>query len=387
METFMGYVRPDGSVGIRNHVVVFPTTACAAGSVQRIVSAVPEAVPMLHTLGCGRPSEVERCQRILTNILKSPNHYAVILVGLGCEGMSIEKMAEDIAATGKPVFYTKMQTDGGAAGVEAKATEKAREFLAEAAKCARVPVGFDKLIVGTECGASDGLSGPLANQLIGELSDWVIEEGGAAILSESIELIGAEDILGARCACPALADEVRAVIARAETQLSDAIGWENAHTVNKVNLLGGMTTIKEKALGCVRKGGSTDVKGLISYAEPIGELRGLVIQDGPGFDPESVAGLIGSGAQVVLFSTGKGNPIGFPSAPMFKIASSDDTFNKFSGNMDVNASRFLADGLDMTKLRNETKEQLIRVLNGEPTASERQGQGGLLCIQTVTSAL
>lgn len=387
METFMGYVRPDGSVGIRNHVVIMPTTACAAGTVQRIAREVPGIIPLLHTLGCGRPAEVDRCQRILTNILKNPNHFAVILVGIGCEGLSIEKIASDLEATGKHVFFTKMQTDGGSAGSEEKAVLKAHEYLEAAKQCKRETVGLDKLIVGTECGASDGFSGPLANQLIGELSDWIVEQGGASIVGESIELIGAEDILAARCKDQNMASEIRSFIGRAEKELSDAIGWENAHIVNKVNLEGGMTTIKEKTLGCVRKGGKTPVCGVLSYAEPVGERRGLIIQDGPGFDPESVAGFIGSGAQLVLFSTGKGNPIGFPSSPIIKIASCDDTFNKFSGNMDVNAGRFLADGNTLEPLKAETKEFLLSVLNGELTASEKQDQGGLLCIQTITSAL
>lgn len=387
MQTFMGYERPDGSAGIRNHVVVMPTTACANGAVQRIVKAVPDAVPMLHTLGCGRPSETGRLQNILANILKNPNHYAVVLVGLGCEGLSMDYIVQELKQIQKPVYYVKLQEQEDAETALKMCIEQTAAFVEQAKQCVRVPIGMDRLIVGTECGASDGLSGPLANRLIGELVDWVVEQGGTGILSESIELIGAEGILSERSVSSSVANGICQVVAKAEKDLSDAIGWEAAHTVNKINLDGGMTTIREKALGCVCKSGKHDITGLISYAQPVGDLRGLIVQDGPGFDPESVAGLFGSGAQVVLFSTGRGNMLGYPSSPVIKVASCNDTFVRFAGFMDINAGGFLTEGKSMDQLVCEGKELLLSVLNGQQTASEQQSQGGMLCIQTVTSAL
>ena len=387
MQTFMGYERPDGSVGIRNHVVIMPTTACANGVAQRIAQAVPEAIPMLHTLGCGRPSENERLQNILANILKNPNHFAVVLIGLGCEGLSMDYIVQELEQVRKPVFHIKLQEHADAETAIERCIQKTAEFVEQAKQCVRTPIGFDRLIVGTECGASDGLSGPLANRLIGELVDWLVEEGGTAILSESIELIGAESILSKRSVNQSLAEEICTVVAKAEKDLSDAIGWEAAHTVNKINLDGGMTTIREKALGCVCKSGSHPITGLIFYAQPLGDLRGLVIQDGPGFDPESVAGLFGSGAQLVLFSTGRGNMLGFPSSPVLKVASCNDTYVRFAGFMDINAGEFLTEGKSMEQLVQEGKELFTEILNGKKTAAERQKQGGMLCIQTVTSAL
>lgn len=387
MQTFMGYERPDGSAGIRNHVVVMPTTACANGAVQRIVNAVPDAVPMLHTLGCGRPSETGRLQNILANILKNPNHYAVVLVGLGCEGLSMDYIVQELKQIQKPVYYVKLQEQPDAETALQTCIEQTAAFVEQSKKCVRVPIGMDRLIVGTECGASDGLSGPLANRLIGELVDWVIEQGGTGILSESIELIGAEGILSERSVNSAVADGICQVVAKAEKDLSDAIGWEAAHTVNKINLDGGMTTIREKALGCVCKSGKHEITGLISYTQPVGNLRGLIVQDGPGFDPESVAGLFGSGAQIVLFSTGRGNMLGYPSSPVLKVASCNDTFVRFSGFMDINAGAFLSEGKSMEQLVEDGKKLLLDVLNGEKTAAERNSQGGMLCIQTVTSAL
>lgn len=386
-QTFMGYIRPDGSVGIRNHVVVVPTTACAAGVVQRIAREVPELTPMLHTLGCGRPAEVQRLQYIMGNVLSSPNHYAVILVGLGCEGMFSAPIEEAVRSTGKPVSTFLLQRDGGLEECIRKAVRQARIYLDEAAKCRREPCPLSKLIIGTECGSSDGLSGPLANQLIGYVSDYVVALGGTSLLTESIELIGTADILAGRAVSPNVAQRVRTVVDDADRRLSSAIGWKNAHCANSANLAGEITTAEEKGLGCVKKGGTSPVTDVIGYAEPVRGRTGLIVADGPVFDTESLAGLYGSGAQIVLFSTGRGNPIGYPTAPVIKISSNDTTYALFAEATDVNAGRIVSEKLSVAELGEETIALMLRILNGEPSASERFGQGGLLCIQTTTAAV
>lgn len=386
-ESFMGYVRADGSVGIRNHVVIVPSTACAIGAVQRIAAMVPELTPMLHTLGCGRPAEVPRLQRIMGNVLNSPNHYAVIIVGLGCEGMAAEPIADVLRASGKSVSVFLMQRDGGMDACIEKAAETARRYLAEAAACKRVPCPISKLVIGTECGSSDGLSGPLANQIIGYVSDWVTARGGASILTESIELIGTDKILAARSATPDVACRVREVIQNADDRLSAAIGWENAHRANSANLAGEITTAEEKGLGCVKKGGTGIVTDVIGYAEPIGERRGLIVADGPVFDPESLAGLFGSGAQIALFSTGRGNPLGYPTSPVIKIASNGVTKALFDACTDVDAGRVVSEKRSIAEMGEEVIEYMLRLLSGELCAAERYSQGGLLCIQTTTPAV
>ena len=384
---FMGYVRADGSVGIRNHVIIVPTTACAVGAVQRIASLVPGLVPVLHTLGCGRPAEVPRLQRILGNVLSNPNHYAVILLGLGCEGLSAEPVADILRAKNKPVSVFLMQRDGGMEECVRRAAAQAQEYLKEAALCQRVPCPMSKLIIGTECGSSDGLSGPLANSIIGHVSDWLVAQGGTTLLTESIELIGTEKILSERAISPETARRAVSVVREADARLSSAIGWENAHRANSANLAGEITTAEEKGLGCVKKGGTSPITDVIAYAEPVGERKGLIVADGPVFDPESLAGLFGSGAQIVLFSTGRGNPLGYPTGPVIKIASNSVTAGLFEECTDINAGRIVLEGKTIAQLGCEVIEYMCRVINGEPSASERSCQGGLLCIQTTTGAV
>ena len=384
---FMGYVRSDGNVGIRNHVIIVPTTACATGAVQRVAAMVPDLIPVLHTLGCGRPAEVGRLQRILGNVLNNPNHYAVILFGLGCEGLAAEPVADILRASGKPVSVFLMQRDGGMEACVQKAVQQARQYLKEAKECQRVPCPMSKLIIGTECGSSDGLSGPLANQIIGYVSDWLVAQGGTTLLSESIELIGTEDILAERSVSPDVGRRARAVVQAADEKLSAAIGWENAHRANSANLAGGITTAEEKGLGCVKKGGTTPVTDVIGYAEPVGNRKGLIVADGPVFDPESLAGLFGSGAQIALFSTGRGNPLGYPTSPVIKIASNDVTSALFEECTDINAGRIVSEKCSIPQLGEEVIDYLCGILDGQLSASERSCQGGLLCIQTTTGAV
>ena len=207
-KTFMGYVRPDGTVGIRNHVVAIATVCCVNGVIERIAREVPGVVPLLHTDGCGAIKEIARFRKTLVGICKNPNNYACIIIGLGCEPENAKNLSNIIAESGKPVFTAIVQEDGGSGKVGLAAIEAAKKFVEESKKCVREEVPLSKLIFGTECGGSDAMSGITANPAIGYVSDWVVRNGGTSILTETTELIGAEHILAARAVNKEVSDKI-----------------------------------------------------------------------------------------------------------------------------------------------------------------------------------
>lgn len=385
MEMFMGYGRPDGTVGVRNNVIVITTTACANGAAAKIAKEVPDVVLMVHAAGCGKSGpEKNRFNRTITNLCKNPNNYAAIIVGLGCESSEAKAIAAEVANTKKPVLSIVIQDDGGVDEVARLGIKAAKEFVEEAKKCKREPFPMSKLILGTECGGSDALSGVTANPIIGYLSDWLIDQGGTSILTETTELIGTEEILAARAVSPEVGAKIRKIIGDTEHAVCEVLGPQASRIIARGNMEGGMSTIQEKALGCVRKGGSSPIQDVIDYAEPIGDRKGLVIMDGPGYDVESLTGMFASGAQIAVFSTGRGNPIGFPGIPVIKICSNDETFNKVRGDMDVNAGRIVTEGLTLKEFGPEVVNLFRRVVNGELTKSEANDQGGIVCIYSTT---
>lgn len=388
MITFQGYQRPTGRVGVRNHVIAIANCSCANGIVNRIALEVPQVVPMIHTYGCSIPGENERWRRVLTGVCTNPNIYGVILVGAGCETDDAKEMGEKIhAISGMPVFAQIVQDDGGGEAVIRRCVDKARQLLAQAEQCRRVPAPISKLVLGTECGGSDALSGITANPAIGYVSDWVVGQGGAAILSEVAEMIGTEETLAARAATPQVGDKIRKLIEHEELEVRKYLGPEASRIIARGNMAGGLTTIQEKALGCVKKGGTTTIMDVLEYAEPIGERKGLVIMQGPGYDPVSLTGLFATGAQVICFSTGRGNPLGYPVAPCIKICSNSATFHKVGGDMDINAGAVITEGLSPQELGEQCVSYLLEVCSGRQTAPEKRGYGGAMCVFSASTPL
>ncbi len=383
---FMGYYRKDGKVGIRNHVIAIANCSCAIGVVDQICKAVPELVPLRHTDGCSAPGDDADWLRTLKGVCCNPNIYAVILVGVGCETYDAKEVGKQIEelTPGKPIYATIVQDDGGGQQVIKDSIAKAKEFLAAAAKEERKPAPFSKLIFGTECGGSDGLSGVTANPTIGFVSDWVIGQGGAAILTEIPELIGCEDDLAERSITPEVGEKVKNLIYEwEEKRLRPILGPMASRTLARGNMNGGLTTIQEKAQGCVHKGGTTTVMDVIKYGEQLNDRKGLYIMDGPGYDTDSITGIFASGAQVIMFSTGRGNPLGFPVAPVIKVCSNTRTYNNVGGkdgDMDINAGQIITDGVSPAEVHEYAVDYLIETLNGRLTQPEKYGYGGALCI-------
>ena len=382
---FSAFVRPDGSVGARNHVAVIPSVACANGVVSAIAREVPEVVPLLHGHGCGRGGEDLGLHfRTLANLAANPNVFGALVVGLGCEVVKAEYLAERFSHTGKPVEFLNIQDEGGSRRAAARGAGIARALLAASAKADREEVPLERVVLGLECGGSDAFSGVTANPAVGLVADWLVEEGGTVILTETTEMIGTAHILARRSRDGEVAGRVTSIIAEAERRTHEILGPLAAQVIAPGNMDGGMSSIREKSLGCILKGGSTAINEVVDYGEPPRE-KGLVIMDGPGYDVESMAGLAASGCQAMIFTTGRGNPLGFPLLPVIKVATTSRLFYSMEDDMDVNAGVVL-EGSSLEDVADEIRSLLLRVLSGERTRAEINRQDGILCLYTVGPA-
>ncbi|HOJ51040.1 MAG TPA: UxaA family hydrolase [Syntrophales bacterium] len=379
--TFLGYVRPDGKVGVRNHVVVIPSVACVNGVVANIAKMVPEVVPIFHGHGCGRSLEASLHTKVLAHLGKNPNVAAVLVVGLGCEVIKADSLASIIATSGKPVQWFNVQEKGGSRKAAEKGAEICRHFLSIAKSCPRTPCQVDKLTIGLECGGSDAFSGVTANPAVGIASDWIVDEGGTVILTEDTEMIGTSHILASR----AIDEEVKAktveMVAEAEQLTKDLLGPLASLVIAPGNMDGGMSTIQEKSLGCITKAGSRPIVEVVGYGEPPSR-PGVVLMDGPGYDAESLPGLAAAGSQIIVFTTGRGTPLGFPICPVIKVASNSRLFTSMRDDMDVNAGEVL-EGRELSEVGQEIIRLITEVASGQPTRAEANAQGGIVCLYTL----
>lgn len=384
METFQGYERQNGAVGIRNHVAVLPAVACANGVVAAICRAVPEAVPLYHGHGCGRGVEAGMHTRTLVNLGRHPNVAAVLVVGLGCEVIKAEALAVAIAETKKPVEYFNIQELGGTRKSAVCGIDIVRRMIADAARLNRQTFPMDQIIMGLECGGSDAFSGITANPSVGLVSDWLVDQGGTVILTEDTEMIGTSHILERRACTAEVAEKISQMVAGAEKLTHDLLGPLAPYVISPGNMDGGMTSIREKSLGCIVKAGSRPITEVIDYGE-IPTKKGVVLMDGPGYDMESMTGVAAAGCQIMIFTTGRGNPIGYPIVPVLKVASTSKMYRHMEDDMDINAGAIL-EGLPMRDVGDQIMQKVIKVLNGEPTKAEINQQEGIVCLYTLTPA-
>ncbi len=381
---FMGYRRPDGSCGARNHVVVMSSVACTNGVVNAISQMVPESKPITHTEGCGRGiADVDITMRTVIGLCKNPNVAAVLVVGLGCEYMKAPHLADQIKATGKPVESLVVQDEGGSRRTTARGVEIVRGMVRTVGGLRRENCEWDELVMGLECGGSDALSGVTANPLVGAVADWLVEQGGTAILSETTEMIGTEASLSKRASSPELGQKVLDLVLGQKKYVRDALGPLADFVISPGNIEGGLSNITEKSLGCVAKGGTSPINEVVDYgAAP--SKKGLVLMDTPGSDIFSLTGMAAGGAQIMIFTTGRGTPVGFPIVPVIKVASNSALFAKMEDDMDVNAGRLL-EGTSMEEAARQVVELVRRVADGEQTKAEINRQD-CLSIHTVGRA-
>ena len=375
MKTFFGYSRPDGRVGVRNHVLILPASVCASDTTRIIAAQVEGAVTFNNQQGC---SQVESDQQLTVDVMAgyaaNPNIYGTVVVSLGCENCQMDLVTAAIRErTCKPLEQVIIQEAGGTLKAVEKAVRYAKAMVAEASLLQKKEFPVSELIVGTECGGSDPTSGLAANPVIGEMSDLLVKAGGTSILSETTEFIGAEHILARRAATPEVHDRIFEIVRRYEAALrlvGEEVREGNPSPGNKA---GGITTLEEKSLGCIHKGGHSPVNAVYDYAKQVQVHQGLVIMDTPGNDPSSVAAMVAGGCQVVVFSSGRGTPTGNPIAPVVKLTGNKLTYANMIDNIDFDASPLIYGQKDLPTLGQELLELVTETASGRQTKAEALG--------------
>ncbi|KUH59527.1 carbohydrate hydrolase [Tractidigestivibacter scatoligenes] len=370
----MGYVRPDGRYGVRNYVLVLSSVGCANHVADLIAKGIPGAVSLRNAKGCGQLGKsAEMMSRCLVNLSQNPNVFGTVVVGLGCETMRPHELAQRMRSlSDKPVYDITIQEEGGSSAAVEKGRTLVKELVERAEKVTPSEMGLGDLVLGTNCGGSDATSGIAANPTIGYVSDAVVGAGGTVFLGETTELIGTEHILARRAASPKVRDDILRLVGTLENDLvASGVDVRGANP-SPGNMRGGLSTLEEKALGGISKGGTSKIQQVIEYgARP--SRKGLIIMDTPGYDIESVSGMVAGGAQVVIFSSGRGTPTGCALAPVIKVTGNDETFSSMGENIDFDASGVITQGESVHDEGKRLLELLERVCSGEQAASERLG--------------
>lgn len=368
---FKGYVRPDGKVGARNLVAVIPSVTCANDVALAICHQVQGCVTYLHHQGCCQlPPDLERVTDTLISIGCSPNVAAVLVVSLGCEGTDHERMVMEIAAAGKHVEIIHIQELGGVSRAIQKGTDIARRLVIEVSSIERQPVDISNIVMAIKCGASDTTSGMASNCVIGYVADKLVDLGATVIFGETTEFIGGEHLLARRAVNKEVADKIYGIVEAMETR-AKSLGCDmRKGQPTPGNIAGGLSSIEEKSLGAIVKSGTRPIQGVLEYPKRVTTQKGLWIKDTPGREPEILTGMAATGAQFMMFSTGRGAPQGFPSMPVIKICGNPNTYEHLQEDMDVNAGLIIAGEKTIEQVGEEAFEKMIRVLNGEMTKNE-----------------
>src|SRR6266542_3936466 len=374
MTQFLGYRRLDGRVGVRNHVLVVPTVICSAVVAERIANAVPGGAALPHLAGCGQLGpDRQVTHETLAAYCGHPNVGAVLVVALGCEQVIAQHLADAARKAGKPAQVIAIQSEGGTVRTTERGIEIARAMAAELESQPREPCDLASVILCVKCGGSDYTSGLAANPALGRVADRLVDAGGSAVLGEIAEIMGAEHLLAARAASPEPAARLLRIVSRVEAE-AIALGLDIRGTQpSPGNIRGGLTTIEEKSLGATHKAGErTRLEEVVPYAARV-TRPGLTVMDTPGLDVESVTGMVGGGAQVVVFTTGLGTPTGNPIAPVIKITGNARTAEAMRDNIDLDVSGILDNRETLDAAAARLFDEVVAVCSGRETATERLG--------------
>ncbi len=386
--TFQGIVRADGRVATRNYIGVLTSVNCSATTAKYIaeqfrgpaLEAYPNVdgvVALTHGTGCGMAADGEGIailQRTLAGYARHPNFGAVLFVGLGCEVAQLGMLMEVEGLVPGPLLgMMTIQETGGTTATVRAGIERIEAMLPAANQVARQTVPASHLILGLECGGSDAYSGISANPALGAASDLLVRHGGTACLGETPEVYGAEHLLTRRAVSPAVAQK-----------LIDKIEWWEGYVAKNNgsmdnnpspgNKAGGLTTILEKSLGAVAKGGTTNLVDVYRYAEKI-TAKGFVFMDTPGYDPVSVTGMVAGGANVVCFTTGRGSVFGCKPVPSIKLATNSAMYNRMPDDMDINCGLVVDGARSVDQMGAEIFQTILEGASGKQTASEQLGVG------------
>ena len=372
---FHGYRRVDGRVGTRNHVLVVPTVICSSVVAERVAAAAgPAGAALPHLAGCGQLGpDMRLTHDTLAAYCGHPNVGAVVVIALGCEQVVAQLLAESARAHGKPVEILAIQAAGGTVRTTEKGAAIAQRMAHDLAQQERVWCDVAELTLSLKCGGSDYTSGLSSNPALGRVTDRLVDLGGAAVLSEIAEIMGAEHLLATRATEAATATRLIQIISRVEAE-ARALGVDIRGTQPAPgNIRGGLTTIEEKSLGATAKGGErAPLVDVVGYSAPVSR-KGLTVMDTPGLDVEAVTGMVGGGAQVVVFTTGLGTPTGNPIAPVIKITGNARTARQMADNTDLDVSGIMDDSETLDAAGDRLFAEVLAVASGKQTATERLG--------------
>lgn len=386
--TFMGYQRDNGSVGTRNMIGIFITVNCSATVAKKIsayfdeerMAAYPNVqgvVAFVHEQGCGMEmtgEPMDLLRRTLSGYIRHPNIAGALVVSLGCERNNLARFFEEQGlATGKTLKAITMQEVGGTQAAVKAGIEAVKGLLEQANQFTRTPCSAEHLMIGLQCGGSDGFSGLSANPGLGKAVDILVRHGGTAILSETPEIFGVEQTLTARARTPEVGQK-----------LVDRMNWwlkynEGKDTqingrVSPGNNAGGLANILEKSLGGAKKGGSSGLMEVYKYAEPVTQ-HGFVFMDTPGYDPVSATGQIAGGANLICFTTGRGSCFGSYPSPTIKLASNTAMFQRMRDDMDINCGEVIDGTKSLDQIGEDIFQLILRIASGEASKSEAMGVG------------
>lgn len=370
---FMGYRRADGTVGTRNYVGVLSAVVCVNEVVEGIVRQVQGTARFTHHQGCCQtPLDIGLVNKALIGLGSNPNLHSVIIVSLGCESTDLAKVMDSIRSTGKRVEHLVVQEIGGAARTTAQGILLAQEMVREASLQAREIFPISNLVLGMKCGSSDTTSGLVPNPAIGVASDLLVAAGGVSILGEVTEFIGAEHILARNAVNETVAKGIYDLVNRMEKRAM-AVGEDiRGGQPTGGNIKGGLTTIEEKSLGAIAKAGSSPIQAVYEYGEKP-TVKGLVVMDSPGREPEILTGLAAAGANIIVFATGRGAPQGFPFVPVLKITGSRTAAEKMIDHIDMNLSAVIDGGDTIPDAGRRVLQELVRIASGTMTKAEISG--------------
>ncbi|SFF30565.1 altronate hydrolase [Actinacidiphila alni] len=387
--TFDGYRRPDGGAATRNYIGVLSSVNCSA-TVARLVADqvtrsgvladhpnVDGVVALTHPTGCGMTPDgdgMEMLRRTLSGYAAHPNFAAVIVVGLGCEVNTVAELTDRFARDGVGAAETlTIQAAGGTRAAVREGVERIRDLLPTVNAFRRAPLPVSELVLGLQCGGSDGFSGITANPALGVASDLLVAAGGTSVLGETPEIYGAEHLLARRAVTPEVAERLYARI-RWWEQYTAANNASMDNNPSPGNKAGGLTTILEKSLGAAAKGGQAPLAGVFEYAERVG-IPGFVFMDTPGYDPVSVTGMVAGGANVLCFTTGRGSVFGCKPVPCLKLSTNTDLYEQMTDDMDLDCGGIVDGSVTVEEVGRRIYDAVLDTASGRQTASELLGFG------------
>jgi len=380
--SFLGYQRPDGQVGVRNYVGVISTVGCANDVAVWIAQQIKGTALFIHPAGCGQlQPDLEIATRTLASIGRHPNLAGVLLVSLGCEGTDVGRIEAAIGDAGKPVRKVVIQKAGATVALN-EGLLLAQELVSQASAIRQKEFDDSHLFIGVKCGGSDTTSGLASNPAVGAVCDLVIDSGGTCVFGETTEFLGAEHILARRAVNKKVADKILDIVDRMEKRAIARGGDMRGGQPSAGNIAGGLTTIEEKSLGAIVKGGTRPIQDVYEYGDRV-QGKGLYIVDSPGREPEFLTALAAAGAQVALFSTGLGVPQGFPFIPVLKVTGNPVTYKRLPDHIDMLVELGSGKKEGIKEMGDRIYGEVLEIASGKQTKAEILGYGNFPGLYTI----